>query len=180
MSVCHTRWRWRCTPSLLVTAVRAQRGIEVSCERVRVNRVVGRGDVVKPPTCVKRRCAKRADAEGGENGGMAIIACTCLPTTFLCGWHIYMYYVLCRTFLSLRPLQSALLFWRVAAALSCGRLCKGRDLPGDVCDAAEQRARLGSVRLSFASRYRSSKSASERALLHPSPPVRKDAPGWNF
>ena len=46
---------------------RAQRGIEVSCERVRVNRVVlvGRGDVVKPPTCVKRRCAKRADAEGG-------------------------------------------------------------------------------------------------------------------
>ena len=44
---------------------RAPRGIEVSCERVRVNRVVGWGDVVKPPTCVKRRCAKRADAEGG-------------------------------------------------------------------------------------------------------------------
>ena len=40
--------------------------------------MVGRGDVVKPPTCVRRRCAKRADAEGGENGGMAIIACTCL------------------------------------------------------------------------------------------------------
>ena len=58
--------------------------------------------------------------KGGENGGMATIACTCLPTTFLCGWHIYMYYVLCRTFLSLQPLQSALLFWRVAAALSCG------------------------------------------------------------
>ena len=33
---------------------------------------------------------------------------------------IYMYYVLCRTFLSLQPLRSALLFWRVAAALSCG------------------------------------------------------------
>ena len=99
---------------------RAQRGIEVSCERVRVNRVVGRGDVVKPPTCVKRRRAKRADAEGGENGGKAIIACTCLPTTFICGWHIYMYYVLCRPYLGLQPLQSALLFWRVAAALSCG------------------------------------------------------------
>ena len=99
---------------------RAQRGIEVSCERVRVNRVVGWGDVVKPPTCVKRRCAKRADAEGGENGGMAIIACTCLPTTFLCGWHIYMYYVLCRPYLGLQPLQSALLFWRVSRTLSCG------------------------------------------------------------
>ena len=44
---------------------RAAGGIEVSCERVRVNRVVGWGDVVKPPTCVKRRCAKRANAEGG-------------------------------------------------------------------------------------------------------------------
>ena len=96
------------------------------------------GRIVKPPTCVKRRCAKRADAEGGENGGMATIACTCLPTTFICGWHIYMYYVLCRPYLGLQalcrpylglqPLQSALLFWRVAAALSCGRLRKGRDL----------------------------------------------------
>ena len=40
----------------LLPCYRAQRGIEVSCIRVVVNRVVGQGDVIKPPMHVSRRC----------------------------------------------------------------------------------------------------------------------------